>query len=238
MMSFRIFRAGRCFIWCLLALSMFVYVTSLTLENGGINEGSRASFGAQSKFIPSKKNGNFATDMISGAVARACAQIVVFPVDCIKTRLQARGTSAGLCRDFLITNSTTWLSLHWRSRMLTFFILVSMPRSAASLLRGALSTSVFALPTGAIQFSVFPWTRRSLRLIIRPTTLAGEARWTEILSAVWTERINITHMRLDSRNPRKYAVECRSVVQHSNPCCTMHAASIPFTRHAPRIAPL
>jgi hypothetical protein len=31
------------------------------------------------------------TNMISGAVARACAQLAVFPFDCIKTRQQVRG---------------------------------------------------------------------------------------------------------------------------------------------------
>ncbi len=98
MKNFQIFRAYRCLTWCIIVFSMFVDVKSLSLEKGVINDGSRVSLSAQTKFIPSKINGNFATDMISGAIARACAQIVVFPVDCIKTRLQARGTSAGLLR--------------------------------------------------------------------------------------------------------------------------------------------
>ena len=44
----------------------------------------------KNKSIPS-----FATDMLSGAVARASAQLAVFPLDCLKTLRQTRGAPKG-----------------------------------------------------------------------------------------------------------------------------------------------
>jgi hypothetical protein len=57
----------------------------------------------------------------------------------------------------------------------------AMPSTAASLLRGAVSTSIVGIPTGAIQFTIFPWMRRSLRKSLQPTTPAGEVSFINVI---------------------------------------------------------
>ena len=79
---------------CFLFIVPQCYIASLVSEPGNISTNHD-----QPQFKIQKSKSSATTDMISGAVARACAQLAVFPFDCIKTRQQARG-GAGTCYSF------------------------------------------------------------------------------------------------------------------------------------------
>ncbi|EKX46171.1 hypothetical protein GUITHDRAFT_138301 [Guillardia theta CCMP2712] len=82
-----------------------------------------------SKEVGARRKLSFHEEMIAGALARAAAQCVMYPADVLKTLAQTRRSGGSPPTLGSITK--------------------------AQLLKGSLTTSVLALPAGAIQFSVF-----------------------------------------------------------------------------------
>jgi len=81
----------------------------------------------------------FQREMLAGAVARSAAQCLMYPADVMKTLAQTRSKIQGL-------------SIY--------------EMGLGRLVYGAITTSIMALPAGALQFSIFPLAKRTGRSLM------------------------------------------------------------------------
>ena len=115
-------------------LEMLLFFTSLANASESNTHSSQIFSECPKSRMPAPLS--FKREMLAGAVARASAQCIMYPAEVMKTLAQARTTRAGL---------SIW------------------EMGIDKLISGAITTSILALPAGALQMGIFPWAKQHAR---------------------------------------------------------------------------
>jgi hypothetical protein len=130
--------------------------------------------GGGARKIQPKPPLSFERSMLAGALARAAAQCVMYPADVMKTLAQvcmrvARSTQPSIrmpgCARSAGTDNDRRPTPQARTRGAVLSIWTIGP---AKLINGAFTTSLLALPAGALQLGIFPLAKRTGRAVAPP----------------------------------------------------------------------